>query len=105
MEVHDIVCGKIQIAVDDITKLTPKDDKNFYGVKGSNCMITVRVDADGDEETYYFTKATIDEIQAVTGEIKPKKKAKTVKKEKKEKKQPAKQKPESNTKTKNKKPK
>ena len=81
IEIHDIVCGKIQIAVDDITKLTPKGEKDFYGVKGSNCMITVKSDAIGDAETYYFTKATIDEVQAITGEIKPKKqKSKTTKK-------------------------
>ena len=81
IEIHDIVCGKIQIAVDDITKLTPKGEKDFYGVKGSNCMITVKSDATGDAETYYFTKATIDEVQAITGEIKPKKqKSKTTKK-------------------------
>ena len=81
IEIHDIVCGQIQIAVDDITKLTAKGKPKFYGVKGSNCMITVKADATGDAETYYFTKATIEEVQAITGEIKPKKqKSKTTKK-------------------------
>lgn len=79
IEIHDIVCGQIQIAVDDITKLTPKGEKDFYGVKGSNCMITVKADDTGDAETYYFTKDTIEEVQAITGEIKPKKKTKTKK--------------------------
>ena len=81
VEIHDIVCGQIQIAVDDITKLTPKGEKDFYGVKGSNCMITVKSNATGDDETYYFTKGTIEEVKAITGEIKPKKqKSKTTKK-------------------------
>jgi len=38
VEIHDIVCGQIQIAVDDITKLTPKGEKDLahYGFKGIN---------------------------------------------------------------------
>ena len=81
IEIHDIVCGKIQITVDDIIQLTPQGEKDFYGVKDSNCMITVKADDTGDAETYYFTKATIEEVQAITGEIKPKKqKSKTTKK-------------------------
>ena len=83
IEIHDIVLGQIQIAVNDIIQLTPKGKPKFYGVKGSNCMITVKVDDTGDAETYYFTKATIDEVEAITGEIKPKKqKSKTTKKKK-----------------------
>ncbi len=73
IEIHDIVLGQIQIAVNDIIQLTPKGKPKFYGVKGSNCMITVKVDDTEDAETYYFTKSTIDEVQAITGEIKPKK--------------------------------
>lgn len=40
-------------------------------------MITVKSDATGDDETHYFTKGTIEEVQAITGEIKPKKKTTT----------------------------
>ena len=75
IEIHDIVCGQIQIAVNDIIQLTPKGKPKFYGVKGSNCMITVKADSTEDDEAYYFTKATIEEVQAITGEIKPKTKS------------------------------
>ena len=73
IEIHDIVCGKIQIEINDIIKLTPKGKPKFYGVKGSNCMITAQTNNVEDAETYYFSKETMDEVQAMTGEIKTKK--------------------------------
>ena len=72
IEIHDIVCGKIQIEINDIIKLTPKDKPKFYGVKGSNCMITAKTNVVGDVETYYFSKESMEEVQAITGEIIPK---------------------------------
>ena len=80
IEIHDIVCGKIQIEVNDIIKLTPKDKPKFYGVKGSNCMITAQTNTAEDAETYYFSKETMGEVQAMTGEIKPRKVKKLISK-------------------------
>jgi hypothetical protein len=80
IEIHDIVCGKIQIEIDDIIKLTPKDKPKFYGVKGSNCMITAKTNVVGDVETYYFSKESMEEVQAITGEIIPRKVKKLVSK-------------------------